>query len=212
MARIDINDMSGWYDSTFDFINTAPFNERFETFGADSMNFMFNSGSITYFVAMIILHFIVRKVLFKTATVNYKSEFWRRVGIRYQEGSIYSESVRMLFEIYLDLLLASILGAIEMYRSGRSFKDNFGPHGYNMNSLCILIIGTVCVLFPVVVTIHLYKNFEKLEEEAFQEDYVCLYEDLKTDSRLSAFFLMYFTLRRMIIIMVFTFGSHLNVF
>ena len=58
MARVDINDMSGWYDDNFDFIETAPLTERMETFGADSMNFMFNSGSITFFVAMLILHFV----------------------------------------------------------------------------------------------------------------------------------------------------------
>lgn len=73
MARIDLYDMSGWYEENFDFIETYPFNERFETFGADTMNFMYNSGSITYFVGMLILNFIVRKVLFKVALVKYKS-------------------------------------------------------------------------------------------------------------------------------------------
>ena len=132
--------------------------------------------------------------------------------MRYQEGNLFSESVRMLFEVYLDLLLASILGAIEMYQSGRSFEDNFGSTGYNLNAVCILVIGAFCILFPIIVSIHLYKNFDKLEEEKFHENYECLYEDLKTDSRLSTFFLMYFTMRRMIIIIVFTFGNHINVF
>ena len=121
MARIDLYDMSGWYEEKFDFIETYPFNERFETFGADTMNFMYNSGSITYFVGMLILNFIVRKVLFKVALVKYKSQFWRRVGMRYQEGNFFAESIRMLFELYLDLFLAVILGSIEMYKSGRSF-------------------------------------------------------------------------------------------
>ena len=212
MARIDIHDMSGWYDTNFDFIETAPYTERFETFGADSMNFLFNSGSITYLVGMVIVNFIRRKIMFKIATVKYKSEFWRRVGMRYQEGNFFADWVRLLFEIYLDLCLAVVLGAIEMYSSGRSFADNFGVHGYNLNAGCIIVIGVVCVLFPIVVTVHLYRNFENLEAEDFQENYECLYEDLKTDSRTSSFYLMYFTLRRMIYIIVFTFASHLNVF
>ena len=35
--------------------------------------------------------------------------------MRYQEGNFFAEWVRLLFEVYLDLFLAVILGAIEMY-------------------------------------------------------------------------------------------------
>ena len=65
--------MSGWYDENFEFIATAPFNEGFEIFGADSMNFMFNSGSINLLVYMLILHFILRKIMFRAAIKFYKS-------------------------------------------------------------------------------------------------------------------------------------------
>ena len=49
------------------------------------------------------------------------------------------------------------------------------------------------------------RNFDKLEDEEFEEEYGSLYEDLKVDNKFTVLFHMIFLLRRMITVLVFIF-------
>jgi hypothetical protein len=56
-AQIDIFDGQGYYNEWFTFVETPSLNDKFAEMGLDTSNFILNSGSFFFFVALYILQF-----------------------------------------------------------------------------------------------------------------------------------------------------------
>ena len=60
---MDVLSGESFYEENFEFKETDPLNERFETMGMDSQNFIMNSGS--YFILLILIYaqFYIKRLI-----------------------------------------------------------------------------------------------------------------------------------------------------
>ena len=60
-AKMDLFDLEDFYAKNMEFIETKPFNSKFEKMGFESKNFLLNSGSLMLFIIMIFVTFFFQK-------------------------------------------------------------------------------------------------------------------------------------------------------
>lgn len=60
-AKMDLFDLEDFYAKNLEFIETKPFNSKFEKMGFESKNFLLNSGSLMLFIIMIFVTFFFQK-------------------------------------------------------------------------------------------------------------------------------------------------------
>ena len=67
------------------------------------------------------------------------------------------------------------------------------------NTLAVIIFTIVTMLFPLWVRYATVKNFEKLGSDEIADKYGPFYEDLNLDNKITALYIFFFIVRRLLI-------------
>lgn len=172
-----------FYSDNFKLIETSAFNERFEALGYETMTFALNSGSFTIMLFFVIVTGAIKKVLLRLALKFPYYRSMRLLGMKCQSNDIFGPSVRLIFETYLEILICSTFGILDMFFTGRPFYLNFSTPGYALNATYVIVFSVIAATFPFWGIRKILTNFDKLEDEEFMSTYGPLYEDLKTSNK-----------------------------
>lgn len=81
-AKMDILDAGNTYTTAFNLTETQPYNDRFNSFGIGSMNFLENSGSIFPIACILLVHAFSKFLLSRMLLHCARNKWCRKVGSR----------------------------------------------------------------------------------------------------------------------------------
>lgn len=113
-AKMDLFDLEDFYEKNMEFIETKPFNSKFELMGFETKNFLLNSGSLMLFIIMIFVNFFFQKICNFLAIKFHKHAFWRKIGVASFETEFSSSMIRLIFQAYIDLYICICLSIFEL--------------------------------------------------------------------------------------------------
>ena len=189
-ALLVIQDMDifqgGELFSLIDFQETEPYNEHFEQFGIENLNFFINSGSFMIIQVMIPFYILLEIMINKLALFCRKYKFCRKIGISFFNPrpirSLWQGFLKFFMESYFDVVICAVLsvhGLINAESKGKNFFDH--PQDIVCSSFTIFYsLAAIC--FPVWGVVILSRNFKKLGLPGFQGKYYFLYSDVKVNS------------------------------
>jgi hypothetical protein len=155
-------------------------NDNFESVGFEAIYFLHNLGTMffimAYFPILMFANWIARKLR------KYQSV---RKWVRENDETLYwSGTLRMVMESYTIVAVCAFINLTDL---------TWNSYGDIVISVSAIVSLVFCAGFPFWVTIKLYNNFEKIqnEDEEFTEKFEALWEGLKIDERATKSVLWY---------------------
>ena len=175
-----------------EFIETEPFNTKFELVGLETKNFLLNSGSFTIWIFIFVFNWTMRKIWKMNEKRVVSCKHGRRIGLRLNKvsSSLFANIVRLFFEYYFEIVQCISISIYDLCASERKFADNFATFGSSFNTVVLFIVIIAAVTFPIWTLVTLRKNQEKLDTDEIRKKYEFLYEDLDASSYGTATFHM----------------------
>ena len=100
----------------FDFLETQPYNEHFEQFGIENLNFLQNSGSFMLFQILIPLYIILEILINRLALSYKKYQCCRNLGMsfhnKHPKRSLIHSFLKLLMESYFEIIISLALNLI----------------------------------------------------------------------------------------------------
>ena len=124
-AKMDLFDLEAFYEKNMEFIETEPFNDKFELMGFETKNFLLNSGSLMLFIIMIFVNFFFQKVANFLAIRFHKYSTWRKIGVKMYYTNFSSSMIRLIFQAYIDLFICICLSIFELRNPEQPLIDYF---------------------------------------------------------------------------------------
>lgn len=169
VAQLDVFQGENIIDWMFRFKQTSPINSNFENFGADSQNFMLNSGSYFIFIVVLLLMSIGRYIINRFAVWFSQKEWARKIGMwNYSSDSnLYTftaNNMKLYMESYFDLAFCTLLGMTALVRA-EQLEDFFLTHTDRFCSILTLVYAICMLAFPVLGQVVIWKNKQMLNRK-----------------------------------------------
>ena len=84
-SNLDMFNGPYWYAQVFTFAETRPFNQIFDLFGSEDMNFMMNSASLPILFAVLFFQWIFVKLNLWVTIKLYRFKLCRKYGMSLQK-------------------------------------------------------------------------------------------------------------------------------
>lgn len=112
---MDLLDGPGWYEIIFDFKETLPYTDQFDTFGMGDLNMLNNTASMFLVFVGMLVNWFFWKAVHRIAIKNYRKRWCRKIGI-YADGSasLRLPMLELVLGGYTDLLLGGFLGTSDI--------------------------------------------------------------------------------------------------
>ena len=165
VAKMDMLSGEQFYSDNFELLETAPYNYKFEALGYETMTFAYNSGSFTIMLFLIIVTGSIKQVIHRIALKYPQYRIMRWLGMKSESNAVFGPSVRLIFQTYMEILICSSFGVIDIATSGRPFYENFSQPGYALNFLYVIVFSVITVVFPFWAFRKIMVNFDKPENE-----------------------------------------------
>ena len=115
--------------------------------------------------------------------------------------------IRFIMEGSLDISICASLNYIFMRENAEGLQ--WGNSFEVVNSTAFIVLAILVCVFPAWALIFYCRNFEKWEDEEFEEKYGSVFEGLRKDQRSSIIYPFIFSLRRFALVVVVTIGRRL---
>ena len=132
----------------------------------------------------------------RSKRIKTKMNSWRKVV--YWNGYL-----RFLIEGCLEIFIGIFLNWLSKRELNEGFLTEWNDRFQITNNVFVIVFAIVFLTLPFFMVSFYLRNFEKWEDEDFEEKYGCFYEDIRKDSKLSIFFTLFFVLRRVVFVLSF---------
>ena len=149
-------------------------NPKFEELGFLTIWSVHNLGSLAIFLAC----FPILALLDLLLRPFKEVEQLKKLQIKINESIYWNSTIRIIIESYTILLVVSLVNTTDMT------YDKFGTQFISSSTIFFLII---CITFPFASSLFILKNFSKLNDPEFEEQYGALYEGIRINSRYENF-------------------------
>ena len=178
-ADMDLLQGPVWYRIIFNFKQTMPYNSQYGNFGIDNLNLFDNTGSMLIIFVLMVTNWLFWTALERISKIFYENKWFRKMGVY----SSYRTPLRipvlnMAVEGYTDLILASLLGTFDLFRSFTSwelFQKNFSNFSNIIATLATIIVTILVIILPIYIKHSLTSNFSTLREKETKKKYGVFY-------------------------------------
>jgi amino acid transporter len=168
LAGLDVLQGATIYEAIFEFKETEPFNEVFEQYDFEDMNFFMNSGSMLLIVLFIIVNFFGANAFLKIAKKYYTFKLCRKLGIKADANKKFKVPLETLFlELYIDIVLSAFLNVASIWRedSLETLFSHFASFGDFFCSSIAIVAFIMVFLVPFYITYVINNNIYALNDE-----------------------------------------------
>ena len=115
--------------------------------------------------------------------------------------------MKLFMEAFFDNIFGVILNVITLTRASQigNFGDFFGSRDNILCSSITIVYCIALVIFPFWMYLTIKKNFKTLRFKGTQERYGFLYEGVKTENAIHAYYNVLFIIRRLLTALVLIF-------
>jgi hypothetical protein len=125
-ARLDVLSLEDWFSNTFNFKETGPITQNFETMGSDNKIMLTNSGSFFGMQTLIFVRVIILTIFSLLVRSFTRLRIARLIGMRIRIdaplASIQNQSSKLLLELYFEVCIAVFI-QIQGWRECQSQVD-----------------------------------------------------------------------------------------
>jgi len=207
IQAIDLTRSEDLYNMWFEFIYTPPYNERFEHFKIDSMNFIMNQGSyLIYFVIIIIFNvllFVLNKIALRCRRVECCRKFGVKINKKNYWHEIKAQNWKLFIEQYYEILLAATLGFISLFEGIDKFFGSTKLYNFICSLLTVTFVA-LCVYFPIWASRVLLET-QKSSTNKLKMYYSVLYSDVTLKTRMTAMFHVIILYHKAVIVVMLVF-------
>lgn len=119
-ANMDVLSGEAFFESNFVFKETDPLNEKFDSMGMSSLNFVMNTGSYFILLILIYLSFYIRRCINYVCTKFARYKLVRKLALKVHEHKeepikMQLASIKLFLESYFDITMANMLGITGLY-------------------------------------------------------------------------------------------------
>ena len=179
LSEVDVTDGQNPLTVGMRFKGTSPFNPAFDAMGTPDMNFFNNTGPMTFYFVFALVIAVMWMLIGLMTRVCFDVRCCRRLGMRATTVPRISYFVfKFIFEAYMELLLASILGVVSIFSTidSAGFMYWFVRSDDAICSAVTIVTFLACLAMPPIL-IWLMQEKKTLSEKSYEEVFGTAWED-----------------------------------
>ena len=125
-SELDFFNGPAIYESTFEFRETRPFSENFDSFGAGDMNLFFNTGSAVIILLIIIVWFVGFALVYRCTRGCAHIWIIRRISMfAHGEAALIYPLIKLFYEGQIEFTMAALMGALAIFGGVDGYISSF---------------------------------------------------------------------------------------